>query len=307
MPITGALEPTGVVAVEKDPAVNIGDVEKAPFREIVIDPIAEKKLVRKCDLHVVPILNLIFCAAFLDRINIGNAKIQGMIADLHMTGAHDYNIALFIFFIPYVLFEMPSNLILKRVRPSVWLSGIMVLWGIATMGQGLVRTKGGLIAMRFLLGLFEAGLYPGCLYLISMYYKRFELQWRFSLFFCSSILSGAFGGLLAYAIANMAGVANYGGWRWIFIIEGLATVVIAIISYFFIADWPETAKFLNEEERALLVARLMADQGEARMDRLDRRAAKRAFSDWKIYCGIFMYMGCTATGYGASFFIPTIM
>ncbi|KAF2096543.1 MFS general substrate transporter [Rhizodiscina lignyota] len=291
--------------MEKDGIVHVDD--KALVREVPLDPVAEKKLVRKCDLRVVPILFLLFLAAFLDRVNIGNAKIQGMIEDLHMAGPSDYNIALFIFFIPYILFEVPSNIIIKRVAPSTWLSAIMVLWGIATIGQGLVTTFGGLVACRFLVGLFEAGFFPGCVYLISMYYKRYELQWRLSLFFSASILAGAFGGLLAYAIAHMSGVANYGGWRWIFIIEGLATVVIAVAAKFVIVDWPETAKFLTEDERELLLARLAADQGEAKMNRLDKMAAKRAFKDWKIYCAVFMYMGVVTTGYATSFFIPTII
>ena len=133
-----------------------------------------------------------------------------------MTG-DDYNIALFSFFITYILFEVPSNIVIKRLKPSTYLASIMTLWGIATIGQGLVKTKGGLIAMRLLIGLFEAGFFPGCLYLITMWYKRYELQWRFNLFFSGSILAGAFSGLLAYGIANLAGTAGYNGWRWIFI------------------------------------------------------------------------------------------
>lgn len=247
-----------------------------------------------------------------------------MTEDLHMTG-QDYNIALFVFFIPYILFEVPSNLIIKKLAPSTWLSLIMVLWAISTIGQGLVNTFGGLVAMRWLVGgldmrridterllmfaqgMFEAGLFPGCVYLISMYYKRHELQSRFSLFFCASILAGAFGGLLAYGLAHMAGIGGYNGWRWIFIIEGLITFVIAIAAKFAIPDWPETATFLNDNERALLVARLAADVGEARMDRLDKQAVKRVFSDWKIYCGILMYFGVVNTGYATSFFTPTII
>jgi MFS family permease len=93
----------------------------------------------------------------------------------------------------------------------------MFLWGVATVGQGLVQNQPGLIAMRLLLGLFEAGFFPGSVYLISMYYKRYELQWRLNLFFCGAILAGAFSGLLAYAIANLDGLAGYRGWRWIFI------------------------------------------------------------------------------------------
>jgi MFS family permease len=113
--------------------------------------------------------------------------------------------------------QVPSNIILKKVAPSTWLAAIMFLWGISTIGQGLIQNQAGLIAMRLLLGLFEAGFFPGCVYLISMYYKRYELQWRLNLFFCGAILAGAFSGLLAYAIANLDGLGGYGGWRWIFI------------------------------------------------------------------------------------------
>jgi fucose permease len=98
-----------------------------------IDPLAEKKLLRKCDVHVLPPLTILFLMAFLDRTNIGNAKIQGLTEDLHMK-AQDYNIALFVFFIPYILFEVPSNIILKKVAPSTWLSAIMVLWGTCNSG-----------------------------------------------------------------------------------------------------------------------------------------------------------------------------
>ncbi|KAF2738263.1 MFS general substrate transporter [Polyplosphaeria fusca] len=271
-----------------------------------IDPVAEKKLIRKCDLHVVPPVTVLFLLAFLDRTNIGNAKIQGLTEDLHMQGS-DYNIALFTFFIPYILFEVPSNLIIKKVAPSTWLSLIMVLWGISTIGMGLVNSLGGLVAMRLLLGLFEAGLFPGCVYLISMYYKRYELQWRLTLFFAASIIAGGFGGLLAFAIAKMDGIRGYGGWRWIFIIEGLVTVVIGLVAKWWVTDWPETASFLNDEERALLIARLSADSGDAVMNRLDKRAWKRILRDPKIYLGIFMYLGVVNTGYAGSFFVPTII
>jgi hypothetical protein len=103
-----------------------------------IDPVAEKKLLRKCDLHVLPPLTVLFLMAFLDRTNIGNAKIQGLTEDLHME-AQDYNVALFVFFIPYILFEVPSNIILKKVAPSTWLSAIMVLWGMCSHGSSSGR------------------------------------------------------------------------------------------------------------------------------------------------------------------------
>ncbi|KAJ5985803.1 hypothetical protein N7522_012999 [Penicillium canescens] len=271
-----------------------------------LDRSAEKRLLWKLDIHVVPILMFLFLLAFLDRINIGNARLQGLEKDLGMEG-HDYNIALFIFFIPYILFEVPSNLVLRKVPPSWWLSGIMFLWGIVTICQGVTKSFGGLVACRFLLGLFEAGFMPGCIYLIAMYYKRHELQWRLNVFFSASILAGAVSGLLAYAIAQMDGVAGYSGWRWIFIIEGLVTVVAAIVAKFLIVDWPEKASFLNEQERALLLQRLSEDHGEAQMNRFDKPAIKRTFSDIKLYLGPIMYFGIVNTGYASSFFTPTIL
>lgn len=207
----------------------------------------------------------------------------------------------------YILFEVPSNIILKHVAPSTWLCTLMILWGICTIGQGLTKTYSGFVAMRFLIGFFEAGFVPGCIYLISMYYKRYELQWRFSIFFSAGIIAGAFGGLFAYALEHMNGKGGYAGWRWIFIIEGLLTLVVAILCKFFVVDWPETAKFLSGEERALLVKRLSEDVGVARMNKLDKRSAKRIWTDWKIYCSIIMYFGVNNAAYANNFFIPTII
>lgn len=155
-----------MVSMEKDTALRLEDEKSSPVDDLSS---AERKLVWKCDLHVVPILFVLFLLAFLDRANIGNARIQGLEKDLSMdpTG-NKYNIALLVFFVPYILFEVPSNLIIKHVAPSTWLSAIIVLWGTATVGQGLVNNFGGLVAMRLLVGLFEADLFPGCIYLISM-------------------------------------------------------------------------------------------------------------------------------------------
>ncbi|KAI1862386.1 uncharacterized protein JN550_010248 [Neoarthrinium moseri] len=294
---------TGITHLEH-PKSNSDENDAA--RRLLIDPKAEKKLVFKCDIHVLPSITVLFFLSFMDRTNIGNARIQGMTHDLQMSG-RDYNVALFIFFIPYILFEVPSNLIIKRIAPSTWLSIIMILWGIATLGQGLVTNVAGLIGCRFVLGVFEAGLFPGCVYLISMYYKRYELQWRMSLFFSASILAGAFSGLLAFAIANMAGVGGYGAWRWIFIIEGLLTIVIGLVSKWWIADWPETAKFLNDEERKMLLSRLAQDTQDATMNHWNKGTAKRIGRDWKIHAGTVAYFGVVNTGYAGSFFIPTIL
>ncbi|KAK5135190.1 hypothetical protein LTR08_005577 [Meristemomyces frigidus] len=284
----------------------IAQANDRSVEQYAIDPVAEKKLLRKLDMRVVPMLWFLYMLAFLDRTNVGNARIQGLTKELKMEG-NDYNVALFIFFVPYILFEVPSNILIKRLAPSTWLATLMFCWGIITIGEGLVKTKEGLLAMRFLLGFFEAGFFPGCVYLISMYYKRYELQWRFNIFFTGAILAGSFSGLLAYAISKMDGVAGYSGWRWIFILEGMVTAIVGLASKWLIVDWPETAKFLTEDEKKLLIARLALDVADAKMNRLDKRAAKRVFTDWKIYCGTLMYLGIVNTGYATSFFTPTII
>lgn len=180
--------------------------------------------------------------------------------------------------------------------------------GVASMCQGFVKNNGGLIACRFFIGVFEAGFVPGCAYLMAMYYKRHEFQRRFSLFWVAGLVAGAFGGLLAYGLDHMGGLGGYSGWRWIFIIEGLMSIVLAIPAKFLIADWPEQAKFLTEEEKQYVLDRSSQDVGGgARMDRLDSAAWKRIMSDWKIYVGSMIYIGITVSGYATALFIPSIV
>jgi MFS family permease len=124
------------------------------------DRAAERKLLLKIDLHLLPILLLLFLVSFVDRTNIGNAKIEGMEKSLGMKG-NQYNIAIFVFNIPYVLLDIPSNLMLRKVQPAYWLGSMMFCWGVVTIGQGLSKNFAGLVACRTLMGVFEAGFVPG--------------------------------------------------------------------------------------------------------------------------------------------------
>lgn len=201
-----------------------------------------------------------------------------------MTG-NDFNIALFLFFIPYILLEVPSNLLLKHVRPSLYIPGMIFFWGVITVCQGVTESFGGLIACRVLMGVFESGFFPSNVYLMSMYYKRHEIQSRFTIYFSSGIVAGATSGLLAYAIAHIDGLGGYASWRWIFILEGLATVVIAISAFWLVPDWPETARFLKPHERTIIMRRVAEDRAGATMNHWNKETAKRIFSDVKIYLG----------------------
>ncbi|KAI9742268.1 MAG: hypothetical protein M1818_004168 [Claussenomyces sp. TS43310] len=267
----------------------------------------EKALVRKIDLRVIPFLCILYLLAFLDRVNIANAQTFGLAADLKLTGLQ-YNTCLTIFFVPYVFFEIPSNILLKRQPPRIWLSLLMFLFGLVSICQGLVHNYGGLLTTRFFLGMCEAGMFPGSFYLIGMWYKRSESQRRYSFFFSSTTLAGAFGGLLASAIGKMDYMRGYRGWRWIFILEGVLTCVVALAFFFLIPGFPEQATWLTDEERAYVVARLQVDQGRSAVERkITLRDVGRVFKDYKIYLGGFMYFGLIVPGYGYAFFAPTII
>ena len=160
----------------------------------LVDPNVERALVRKLDIRVLLPIAVIFFWAFVDRVNIGYARLQHLEKDLGMVG-NDFNVALLVQIAPYIFFEVPSNLILKHVRPSYWLGGMSLCWGFMTLGQGLVKTYSGLIVLRFFLGAFEAGLVPGSVYLTSMFYTRFELQKRMVGLYIANCIAIATGGV----------------------------------------------------------------------------------------------------------------
>ncbi|KIW83312.1 hypothetical protein Z517_02557 [Fonsecaea pedrosoi CBS 271.37] len=274
-----------------------------------VDP---KKVLRKMDLRLIPMLAILYLLSFLDRGNIGNAKIEGMETDLSLSGP-EYSLCATVFFFTYCAFEIPSNLLLKRLRPSVWLPSIMVAWGTVMTLMGLVQSYHGLLIARIFLGVAEAGLYPGVAYYLTMWYCTEELAFRQSLFFSAASVAGAFSGLLAFAIAKMDGVAGEAGWRWIFILEGIATVVVAVAAFFLLHDFPDTASFLTTEERAWVVHRLKY-QGSKKSGRMvaesehfEWKYVIRALTDWQIYLSLFMYWSIVVPLYGISFFLPTII
>jgi MFS family permease len=210
-----------------------------------------------------------------------------MPAELGLTGQQP-NIALAIFFVPYIVFEIPSNILMKRLSPHVWLSFCVLGFGIAELCQGFVQNYSGLIATRFFLGLFEAGIFPGSFYLISFWYKREESQKRFTIYFCSVILASAFGGLLASAIAKMDGMQGKSNWRWIFILEGILTIVVAMVSFFGVSDFPDDAAWLSPRERRAVLNKTRAES-VGLQGKVTRQDLARFFSDPKNYLAAVMY------------------
>ncbi|KAK8044786.1 hypothetical protein PG993_004810 [Apiospora rasikravindrae] len=269
--------------------------------------VAEERLVWKLDLMICPIFFLINFASILDRSNIGNAKIQGMDRDLGLNIENRYNIVLVIFFVPYILLELPSNLIVKRVRPSYYLSALIFSWGIVVTCEGFVNTYQALIGLRFLLGALEAGIFPGIVYVTSMYYKRFEYQRRLTAIWSSVILSNAFGGLLAYSIAHLEGRYGYAAWRWIFIIEGAITAFFGAVAFFWIPDWPEQNKYLSIADKEMIRQRLLSDQPEVDEAEMTFHQLVAILLDWKIWISALNAFGGIVTAYAMTSFLPTIL
>lgn len=266
-----------------------------------------KALLKKLDWNLVPFLALLYLLSFLDRTNIGNARLVGLEADLGMDpNTLQYNVALAVFFPWYVAAEIPSNLMMKKTRPSLWITIIMVAWGVCMTLMGLVTNYTGLLIARMALGIAEGGLFPGVTFYITMWYRRHECGFRMALFFSAATAAGAFGGLLARGISEMDGIGGKPGWAWIFILEGLLTVVVAFVAYWIINDYPATANFLTAEEKVEVERRLHQDRNGL-ADEFDIKYLFHALKDWKIYVHMLITIGIYTPLYSFSLFLPTIV
>ncbi|KAJ9164838.1 MFS general substrate transporter [Coniochaeta hoffmannii] len=287
-----------LAALPPDPDAHLSPEERAA---------RDRKLLWRLDLILIPWLCLLYLLAFLDRTNIGNAKIAGLSKDLGLSTGR-YNATLTIFFVSYAVFEPLTNILLKRLRPSIFIPIIMVGWGAAMLGMGFVKNWSGLMAARWFLGLAEAGLFPGINYYLSCWYKRSEFGVRAAIFFSAAAVSGSFGGLLAAAIELMDGIGGRPGWAWIFILEGLLTIVIGFVSFWMVHDFPDEAKFLSDDDRIRVIRRLKLDQqSSAEHEEFRMSYFWAACKDWKMWLGMVIYMGCDMPLYAFSLFLPSII
>lgn len=230
--------------------------------EIIIDPAVDARISKAFDRRVVPWLFGLWLLAFIDRSNIGNARIDGLAQQLGILIGNKFNVALTIFYVPYIFVDVPSNWLVKRVGAGYYLPGLVIGWGVVSTCMGFVTTYEGLLAVRFVLGLMEGGLLGGMIIYLAMFYQRHQLMRRIGLFYCAAPLSGAFGGLLATGLAKIS-TAHYNGWYvlhllgyssantsrpFIFFVEGGVTVVFGICTLFFLPHTPAHSKFLTESE-----------------------------------------------------------
>lgn len=311
--------------------------EELPLSQSM-DPAEYKRRVRwlrfKMDLQIVPLCLLLYFLSFLDRTNIGQAKLSGLQEDILSNNSMYYTIALVVLYPPYIVLEIPSNLVLKRVGPKYWIPFLVVCWGLVSTLQGIVKSREGLYINRAFLGATEAGILPGIAVYLTFFYQPRELQLRQALFFTGASLSGAFSGLLAAAIKKMDGMRGLAGWSWIFILEGVFTIVAGLCCILLLPNSPNQCWGLSKLERRLARERLESqsvrfvsrqklseklqeaglphsDRTESvvsqKKERLWLRDALRTFSDPLTLLLCVAGFCCALPVYSVSYFSPTIV
>lgn len=249
-----------------------------------------KRLLLKVDIHLLPLLIAMYLLNFLDRNNLSQARLGTLEKDLHMKGT-DFNLATSILFVGYILMQLPSNLIITRVKPARYIGVVMFIWGAISAAQGGAKSFSGLVVARFFLGFVEAPFFCGAIMLMSSWYTRKELAHRIAWFYSGTSLANAFGGLIgAGVIGNLSGAHGIAGWRWLFIIEGSITCGVALISIFVLPNYPSTTRWLKSEERVYAEWRLLEDTGEADITTASGlwTGLKLALKDTRVY--VFMFL-----------------
>lgn len=266
-------------------------------------PALENRTVGIAFMRLMPLLMACYLLAYLDRINIGFAAVA-MNRDLHLDAYH-YGLGAGLFFWGYFFFEIPSNLALQRYGARLWIARIMVTWGLLSMGTAFVKGWVGFLVLRFLLGVAEAGLFPGVILYLTYWFTA-EYRARIIAAFMVAIpVSLAIGSPISSAILAMDGIAGFKGWQWLFLIEGAPTILLAVIVLMTLPDRPRDARWLSTDQKRWL---------EETLDREQRKVqAAHGVSFWRTFIDVrvlglsFIYFANLTTNLGLAFFLPQII
>ncbi|KAJ2702971.1 hypothetical protein FB645_004096 [Coemansia sp. IMI 203386] len=279
-----------------------------PSSVVSLDDIAHTKLrssyLRKVDLHLLPPAFAMYFFSVIDRNNIGNAKAAGMDKHLGLHG-QQFNWIISSFFFTYILFEVPSNLLLRKYGARLWLPFIAVCWSVLVGCMAAAKTYGSLVAVRVLMGVFEAGYVPGFIYMTSFWYTRKQQAPRIALFFSAGVFAGIWAGPLAARLQSIKG--SLMGYQYIFIIEACITVIIAVVMAIFMQNYPETASFLTEEERTYALHMLAEDKVSSFKASYKPRQVARALSDWTVWAYAIIFWAAATGGATQAIFGPTLI
>ncbi|KAF9900262.1 hypothetical protein EC991_007673 [Linnemannia zychae] len=255
-------------------------------------PEEEKRVVHRIDWRIIPILGMFYGASTLNRINLTNARMFAFENSLHAT-QEQFSWAIAVFYVGYGLAEIPSIIALLYLTPKVWLPTSMFIWGCITFLMAWIKIFPLLMVGRFFLGIAEAALIPGVLMYIAMFYKRSEQTFRMALLQTFSSAAGAFGGLISGGIGHLDGTLNLHGWQWIFIIESLPTMALAVAAWFLLTKSPESAPWLDQRETSIAVYRIRNDTKIKVTRQITKDSVLAALKDPKVY--IFMILNLCVT------------
>lgn len=278
----------------------------ADLKDYEIPEHEEHKLRVKLDRHIAPVAMILYLIAFLDRSNIGNAAVGGMTTDLHFP-ANGLSVATSVFYATYVAFETPATILLRSLRPSLFIPGIVIIWGAVVIGNGFATSYEIVIACRLILGLCEAALSPCLVLYMTTFYRREELALRLCYLYMASALSGVIGGLVAAGLIKMDGIHGLRGWQWLYIVEGALTVAWGVACFFLIADKYQNARYLNDREKFLMRVRHAQEATYSHDAGFSWVEVKKAFMDPVIWLSGVVQLGLDICLYGFSTFLVVIV
>lgn len=276
-------------------------------------PTEQKKIIHRLDRRLVTVVGVMYCVSLMDRSNLSNAAIAGMNEELNLNIEMRYSIVTLVFFTTYIVFQPPATVLTRKIGPRVFLAGLCMAWGSVMIGMGFTHNWAALAACRVILGLFEAGFFPGCVYLLSTWYVRYDMGKRYSVFYLLGVVASAFSGILAFGLMQMDGIANLGGWRWIFIIEGILTVCVGIMGSIMLVPFPDAnpekawPKFLNAREIEFVVARVNADRADVAAEPFELLKFLRPGLDLKVWGFAMCFCCLTTVSYALAYFLPQIL
>jgi MFS transporter, ACS family, tartrate transporter len=266
-------------------------------------PAVQPATVRKLYVRLIPFLVVLYVVAFLDRVNVGFAALQ-MNAELGFS-ATQFGVGSAMFFVGYCLAEVPSNLILARVGARLWIARIMITWGLLAAGIMFVRTPQQFYVMRFLLGVAEAGFFPGIVFYLSQWFPAANRARAIGAFMTGIPLSGIVGGPLSGAILGLGGHLGLAGWQWLFLLEGLPAVLLAFAVFRYLDDSPRQAHWLKASEKSELIAALQAES-EARGDNCPK-SVRQTLANHTVWLLGLIFLLANVGYYGYAIWSPQII
>ncbi|RSL60116.1 hypothetical protein CEP53_005558 [Fusarium sp. AF-6] len=266
---------------------------------------ASKDQRHQLDWVILPMLWVMYWFNYLDRNAITVARLDNLEEELNLSST-EYQTCVSILFAGYILGQIPSNMLMTRLRPSLFMSGAMALWAVVSTLTAIAKDFKGLLLTRFFLGITEAPFYPGALYMLSIFYTRKEIATRISILFTANICGTAFAGLIAIGVFQMSGVARLSGWRWLFILQGIITFVLSVASAWILPDEPINTRWLSEQERELAHSRVAADTVQIRTNTTTWAGLTDTCRDPRLWVLILMQHFHMAASNFKNFF-PTIV